>query len=258
MNKYLKVVAGFVLLFALFMTAEYFVLFKNNASGFLGFQLLFFVAAYLIAKWQGYKSLAAWGIDTKKRWLKHLIAGMIMGVLLYGLSFYTIVYLNGEIIQPVPSLTAVLPQLALFCFGTFFSSFSEDILTRGYLYRHFGNKMPVSLFIVLSSSVYLLNHIYRLTGGWETCIYLFLLGVLFVIPMIITKRLWFTGGMHWIGNTTFYFTHTIINTSNSNAAISPNLVFIFCILIFIPISILLVYALKLNKQSTHSGRHSLA
>lgn len=110
MNKYLKVVAGFVLLFALYQTAAYFTLNKKNETGFLVFQILFFAAAFLIAKWQGYKSLAAWGLDTKKRWLKHLFSGMIMGLLLYGVSFYNTVYFSGEIVKPFSS-AVVSPAL---------------------------------------------------------------------------------------------------------------------------------------------------
>jgi len=76
--------------------------------------------------------------------------------------------------------------------------------------------------------------------GWETFSYLFLLGVLFAIPLVMTKKLWFTGGMHWMGNTVFYFTHGILQTESITGKISANILFIFCILFFIPVIILLI------------------
>ena len=130
----------------------------------------------------------------------------------------------------------------MFIFGNFFSSFSEDILTRGYLYKHLNGKVSVPVLIFISAAVYLLNHIYRLGDGFVTCLYLFLLGVLFVIPLILTRRLWFTGGMHWAGNSFFYLTHNVIETQPGNASFSANITLCICILLMIPVN---YYVLKM-------------
>jgi uncharacterized protein len=239
-SKTIKLIIGFVLLFALYHTAEYFVLFTYSPFGFLGFQLLFFISAWLLAKWQGFSGLAAWGLDTKKGWLTNLLIGMAIGLLLYGGTFAGSLFFKSEEVIQVSSFKSIWPQLALFTLGTFFSSFSEDVLTRGYLYKHFAGKTPAPAFILISSTVYLLNHIYRLNDGVETLFYIFLLGVLFVIPVLLTKRLWFTGGMHWIGNTTFFYTHSIITVEDGPGGLSPNTIFITFILLFIPFVIMLI------------------
>jgi len=162
---------------------------------------------------------------------------MLMGALLYGVTFVTSLNIGSETIENTPTTSEMVTPLALFCFGVFFSSFSEDILTRGYLFGHFGDRVPKEIFVFLSATIYLLNHIYRLNDGWETCTYLFSLGVLFAIPLVLTKRLWFTGGMHWIGNTTYYFTHSIISTKTNNNHLAPNIIFMLTIVVFIPITI---------------------
>jgi len=133
-RKIIIVLIGFILLFGLYHAAEYMIVFKNSPLGFLGFQLLFFVAARLIAKWQSLPGLAAWGLSGKKYFLKHLLLGMVMGLLLYGLTFMISILLGAEKITLLPEMDAIIGPLSLFIFGNFFSSVSEDILTRGYVY----------------------------------------------------------------------------------------------------------------------------
>ena len=235
-----------MLLFVLYHTAEYFVLFKYNPIAFLLVQLIFFITAWLLARWQKFKGLSAWGMDTGKLWLKHLLIGMLMGVVLYGVTYIITLATGSEVVTNIPGMAVMAPQLALFCFGVFFSSFSEDILTRGYLFKHFGDKMPAGAFVFVSATIYIVNHIYRLSDGFETCAYLFALGILFAIPLVLTKRLWFTGGMHWIGNTTYYFTHNIITTKTTEVHLAPNTIFIVCILLFIPVVVSVIRSSKLD------------
>ena len=160
--RQIKFVLGFFLLFVLYHTAEYFVIFQYNPLGFFLFQFVFFISAWLLAKWQGFTGLAAWGLDTKKGWLKNGVLGMIMGIVLYGVTFCASIGLKTEKILSISSFPEALPQLALFGFGVFFSSLSEDVLTRGYLFKHFGVQLPAPLFISISAVVYWLNHIYRI------------------------------------------------------------------------------------------------
>jgi len=59
MNSNLKIVLGFLILFGLYHAAEYFVLFEYNPTAFLGVQIIFFIAAWQIARWQKFKGLGA-------------------------------------------------------------------------------------------------------------------------------------------------------------------------------------------------------
>lgn len=245
MKNNLKIATGFVLLFVLYHSAEYFVLFDYNPYAFLSIQGLFFIAAYSIARWQGYSGLSAWGLSTTKGWLQQLLVGMLMGVLMYGLVWLICIVSGIEQIVLQPFTVSLISPLALFCFGNFFSSFSEDILTRGYVVHHLNKKIRVSFIVCISASVYVLNHVYRLTDGWVTYGYLFSLGLLFVIPLIITKRLWLTGGMHWLGNTTFFFTHNIMQTNSTETIVTANHVLIVTVLLFMPIAIFIASRMKI-------------
>jgi len=246
-----KAVIGFTILFLLYHTAEYMIVSRNNSGAFLIFQAFFFAAAWGIAQWQFRQGLSAWGLSTKKHFLNQLLLGMLMGIILYGLTYCINLITDIERKVAIPEASLLIKSLLMFVFGNFFSSFSEDILTRGYLYKHLNGKVKVPLLIFISAAVYLLNHIYRLGDGFVTYLYLFLLGVLFVIPLILTKRLWFTGGMHWAGNSFFYLTHGLIITNSGNTPFSANLTLCICILLMIPVNYFILK--KSNLADTEPG-----
>jgi len=239
-NKVLKFLVGFLVLFGLYHAAEYFVIKRYNAGYFVLIQSFFFAASWLIAKWQGFRGISAWALKPTKGWFLQWVCGMATGILLYSLSFYIAAVVNGNLPVIFPTLRSVIKPLALFGFGTFLSSLSEDILTRGYLFRHIRPKVPSGLFIFVSAALYLFNHIYRLADGMNAIGYLFLLGILFAMPLVYSERLWFTTGMHWMGNLTFYFSANLLKINAGDNLVQPNTVFIICILFMIPIFYLLL------------------
>jgi hypothetical protein len=107
--------------------------------------------------------------------------------------------------------------------------------------------IPALIFI--SAAVYLLNHIYRLDDGFAVCLFLFLLGIVFIIPLILTKRLWFTGGMHWAGNSFFYFTHALIKTGDGDTAFSANYTMAICTLLLIPLNYFLLKKMEMIDEN---------
>lgn len=240
-----KIISGFLLLFSLYHLAEYMIVFRNSAPGFLLMQGLFFLAAFLIAKWQFGDGLTVWGFVKNKNLIKQVFTGLCIGLAIYGVAFYISTKLGAEHIIQLPETSTTIKLTGLFVFGNFFSSFSEDILTRGYVFRHLDKKINERMIILLSASIYVLNHIYRLGDGFETYTYLFLLGILFIIPLVKTGQIWTTGCIHWAGNCMFYFTHEVIKTEPGNSIVSPN--WILAGVVFFMISIFSVWYKLFNK-----------
>jgi membrane protease YdiL (CAAX protease family) len=247
-QRHLKIITGFITLFCVYHAAEYMIVFKNSALGFLGVQLLFFLSAWALAKWQSGQGFSTWGLDIKRSSLKHLFSGMLMGGILYGSYFFLSLFLDSEKLKALPSLSSSIIPFLLFAFGCFFSSFSEDILTRGYIYYHFNGKLTNWLLALFSALVYVLNHIYRLHDGPEAWLYLFTLGLTFVTPLLLTKRLWFTGGLHWTGNVVFYLTHEIIKTEPVTGSLPSNYILMFCALFLIPITYAVLHLFQLRPK----------
>ena len=246
--KTITALAGFIILFFLYHAAEYMIMFKNSPVGFLAFQFLFLIAAWGIAKWQGRPGLKAWGLDTQRGFLIHLVVGLLMGCLLYGITFLIGCLAGIERLVEIPTFATIAMPLGLFVFGNFFSSLSEDILTRGYVFAHLRGKVGTSFLAFISATIYLLNHIYRLGDGFQAYLYLFLLGVLFIIPLLRTNRLWFTVGMHWAGNVTFYLVHELWRTEDTGHVLSANYVLAAVILLFIPLNNFVLKLLRVRGQ----------
>jgi membrane protease YdiL (CAAX protease family) len=89
--------------------------------------------------------------------------------------------------------------------------------------------------ILISSIIFLLNHIYRLNDGYDVLLYIFLLGIILIIPLIYTNNLWITGFMHWTGNSFFFVTHNVILTQANLTLMKPNILFSLWIMVYIPI-----------------------
>lgn len=234
-KEILKTLTSFIVLFVLYHLAEYMIVFKNHVAGFFIFQFFFFLSAWVLGNRNQKNGFDFWMLSFSKLKTKHFLIGLILGLILYGVPYIISLSLGIESISKIPTLTDILKASIPFSIGVLFSSFSEDILTRGTVFSLLNGKAKTGWIIFISSTLYLLNHIYRLNDGLETLSYLFLLGVLFVIPLIITKKLWITGFMHWSGNTFFFVSHNVIQTDSKLNDITPNQIFIIWILILIPV-----------------------
>lgn len=230
----LKIITGFAVLFAGYHAAEYIMLYHNDAVAFLIMTAVYFVVAWLVAKWQGYKGLGTWGITFNKNARTYICVGLLMGIILNAIAYITCLYMGIETISHIPSTSGFIQQSALLIFGTFFSSLSEDVLTRGYIYRHFNSsKYPVP-FVLLSSGIYVLNHIHRLNEPIYL-LYLFLIGIQLAIPLFFTKNIWYTLSCHWAGNIVYHITNTVMHTDSDNSG-RDMWVFMVFVTLLIPVN----------------------
>jgi len=245
-GQLLKISTSFVVLFILYHLAEYMILFKNNIAGFFIFQFLFFFSAWILGNWNQKNGFFFWGLSLRKLKAKYLLIGIGLGIILYAIPLIISISIGVEFIAKVPPWNDILKASLPFSFGVIFSSFSEDILTRGTVLGFFKNKVKPFWIVLISATLYLLNHIYRLNDGFDTLSYIFLLGVLFMIPLILTKNLWITGFMHWSGNTFFFVTHNVIQMDSNASILTPNQIFSIWIILLIPITYYLGKKYKLK------------
>jgi uncharacterized protein len=226
---------AFVVLFLLYHGAEYMIVFRNNASGFLGVQALFFGAALVLGTWYRRTGLTAWGLPFSGPVWKPLLTGVLLGIAVYAVPYFVALAFGIERVVSVPDGATIIKATLPFAFGVLFSSFSEDVLTRGLPYACFHKKLGVYTLVTLSAVLYVLNHIYRLNDGPAALLYLFLLGVVYVLPLVYTGNLWLTGGMHWAGNVFFFATHNVIQTEEYNPYFSSNYLFATWLVLCIPL-----------------------
>ncbi|SIT74156.1 CPBP family intramembrane glutamic endopeptidase [Pontibacter indicus] len=208
----LTVAAGFFLLFAIYHFPEFFSAFWIMAL----FKIGFLVAAFFLARAQGWRGLGGYGLGLTSNWLGHLTIGLVLGLAFFVLSFYLSVLLGYESMTANSTIVAFASQLPMLLLMTAVPSVAEDILTRGYLYAHLQKYMKPAYWVLLSAVVYVLNHIWRLGDGPAVLSYLMLLGLVLAYAVLITKSLWLAFGIHWGANIAYESTRALFTTTSTS------------------------------------------
>jgi hypothetical protein len=125
-------------------------------------------------------------------------------------------------IEPLPlGASAVLLAILGMLPYTFFPSVAEDIVTRGFLMRAFPALSRRWLFVVASSALYVLNHIYRLSSGPLEWAMLFAFGLAYAAALFYSRSLWPAIGLHWGWNFAGQLADRIANVDAPVAAYGP-------------------------------------
>jgi membrane protease YdiL (CAAX protease family) len=205
-------VAGFVLLFFLYHLPEFFQRYYNEPLIWLlelG-MLIMVSASYFVIRIQKGKGFSAYGLFNLRIYKFNLLKGLLLGFVFSALANLISVWLNWNTLSTSFSFGQVMTQTLIFVLGTLLPSLAEDILTRGYLFAHFGNKLSNVLFIFISALVFTLNHIFRLSHA-DVMVYIFILGLLLAWCLVYTRSLWLTLGIHWGTNIAYQFFTNIIS-----------------------------------------------
>jgi len=94
-----KVLLGFVILFTAYQIPVAVLHYLRKTELFLLLLVVFMAVAWLVARWQGFSGLKAYGLTNLLKSPKHLLAGLIIGLLFFSAAFllavqYDIVRIN--------------------------------------------------------------------------------------------------------------------------------------------------------------------
>ncbi|SFB04341.1 MULTISPECIES: CPBP family intramembrane glutamic endopeptidase [unclassified Bacillus (in: firmicutes)] len=247
----LKAFLGFLILFAVYHTSE---IVGNNPVFILGSFILFFVVAQIVAKWLGERGITVFGMQKHKNAPINLLIGYLLGVLFYGGSFLVSVIQGKITFEGTFSIyQMILPLLGIILI-TFLSSASEDVLTRGYVFKYLPQKLTPEALILISSFIYVFNHIWRIDEGYTQWIMLLLMGLTYAIPFAATGSLWFTIGCHWGWNTVSLFKSQIGNMSDLKIIDhTTDWTYIYTMLIFL--LFVMLYPKLFLKKATQVNNH---
>lgn len=210
-QKWIAFLTGFFILFSVYHFPEFFSAFWITATFKIGFLLV----AFFLAWFQGCDKVKAYGLQLQKYWLRHLLAGLIIGAVSFLIYFFTSVQLNFQQILSINTFEGMLQNIPVLLLMTAIPSLAEDILTRGYLFVHLNKQLTPWVWVLLSALVYVLNHIWRLNDGSAVLSYLFFLGLVLGYVVVKTKSLWLAFGIHWGANITFELVNTSVKVDAS-------------------------------------------
>ncbi len=235
--------AGFLVLFFVYHFPEFYAAFWIMAI----FKIGFLVVAFLLARLQGWKGLGGYGLGLAKGWAANLIKGLLVGLFFFSLSVFVSILSGYQAILEVSSFKDVVVKLPMILLMTAVPSIAEDILTRGYLFAHL-KFIKNGWWILLSASVYVLNHIWRLQDGPAVLSYLFVFGLLLALAVSITRSLWLAFGIHWGANIAFESCNSIIKTNTLVQHDGPN--WLLAVTWALLLTLLLVFNWRKNNESS--------
>jgi membrane protease YdiL (CAAX protease family) len=160
--------------------------------------LMFLPVAWLCGRALGFRGLDAWYMGLTPGWAGLLAAAfglaMVAKAAALGIGAFAGVYRLAPAGMDASGL--LLAALAMLPF-TLLPSVAEDIVTRGFLMRAFPALGRRWLFVVASSALYVLNHIYRLANGPLEWLMLFCFGLAYAAALYYSRSLWPAIGLHW-------------------------------------------------------------
>ncbi|MFC5435692.1 CPBP family intramembrane glutamic endopeptidase [Rhodanobacter umsongensis] len=166
-----------------------------------GLMLACVLVAWPLSCWLGYRGYGAYALTRRHGWRTWLPAGLLLAV---AAKFAAVrLGLAWDAYAPDPQAgaggaTSLLSALPLLLLSTFVASLAEDILTRGFWYRAAGlHWRSGALFVLASSTIYVLNHVYRLVDGPLEWLTLFCFGLAYAAALWRSGSLWAAVGLHW-------------------------------------------------------------
>lgn len=158
------------------------------------------IIAWPLSRWLGWRGYGAYALQGSSRGLGWLAGGLVLAVLAKAVTVAV-----GLRLGIYTSATGALDwtgasgaALGMLLLATFVPSIAEDILTRGFWYRAAGVRWRSGwAFVLLSSTAYVLNHIYRLERGVVEWTLLFCYGLAYATALWRSGTLWAAVGLHW-------------------------------------------------------------
>lgn len=193
---------GFVALFVAYQAPEGVGgLWLRSASIAAALMLAFLPVAVWVARALGLRPGEAYALEWTRRGWSSLGAGLLLAFAAKGLGLT--LGLRWGIYEPSASLGAaggaaeLAGTLAWLALATFVPSIAEDIVTRGYWLRITGVRWTGIGFVLFTSALYVLNHIYRLGNGPGEWAMLFCFGLAYGTACWTRGSLWAAVGLHW-------------------------------------------------------------
>jgi membrane protease YdiL (CAAX protease family) len=196
-----RVILAFLVLFLSYQIPEGVGLrLLGSEAAFIALMLGFHGLAWLVGRALGTRGFDAYELRREPGVVRNLGVTLCLAIGMKLLALLVGRALGVYDLAP-PSQTFSFPQswmmLAAFVVASYFPSAAEDLVTRGFWHRVLRPTLSPARFVVFSSLVYVLNHVYRLANGPMEWFMLFCFGLAYAAALARTGSLWAAIGLHW-------------------------------------------------------------
>lgn len=157
--------------------------------------LLFFAAFRWMVRGAG---LTTVGLGRHPGYQRNLLVGMVYGLVSIGIAIWAKVALGEFHLSTLPWQQVVMVAAAVLV-ATLFIALSEELVFRGYIVRILDGQAR-TVVAVISALGFVALHLPHWGAPLQYWLSLFLKGLFYVIPVLITRSLWFGVGHHWTWN----------------------------------------------------------
>lgn len=155
-----------------------------------------FLVLWMFMRFFDRESFISLGFHVKNR-LSGFISGIIVGLIVMMFGFIVLILCKEIFILAIHfDLIEFLTLIVLFTFV----AVVEETLLRGYILRNFLNSFSKYMALVLSSVLFSIMHGGNPSVNPIAFLNLFLLGIVFGLPYVYTKNLWFSISLHFSWN----------------------------------------------------------
>lgn len=193
---------AFLILFVLYQSAEG--VGQRLLQSFpvqAGLMLLCVAAAWPVGRFiLRYRGFDAYALEWRSAVPAWLIGGIVLAFVAKLLALAAGTALGAYSVSLPdhgPDLVQLVPVVALALVSTFVPSLAEDIVTRGFWWRVPGRLLRGAAFVLVTSLIYVLNHVYRLGDGPIEWLMLFCFGIAYGVAVVRTGSLWGAVAVHW-------------------------------------------------------------
>ena len=166
----------------------------------IGRALISLGVIWVFRRWIDRRAFRKLGFQMPSGWLRELGAGFAFSFVGWGVIFILALAFGGATIvgfawnQSDPG--AILGALLLGLFFNLLVGVAEEADARGYILQNLARGMRLKRAILLASFYFGAAHLLNPGGGWLSTLGVFVAGILLAVGYVITRRLWFSIGMH--------------------------------------------------------------
>ncbi len=159
---------------------------------------------YLYRRFVDGQSMRSLGFETGQGWVKHVVAGLLLGTVLMGLIFLvewgagwlTVEGFNWQVQSPLLVLGTLLAYLLLNASVALY----EELAFRGYILQNLSSDWGVVVALVVSSLLFGIFHALNPNASLLALANIFLAGVVLAACYLVTKNLWLAMAFHFSWN----------------------------------------------------------
>lgn len=233
----------------------------NDLLRFL-YLLSFFPVAQLLAKKLFGRGLESYGLIFFNGWYKNLGIGLSIGFIGWSLLYGVRIIIGEYTVIGTKSFTDSLIVLIMICAGFLIGSLISDMIVRGLVYHHFGNRVSFGMLVLISIILYALDDIWLEGLTVSNFIFSVCLGTSLAYAFYKTHSIWANTGLHAGLNIAYGLFFGVTGNvgdgiiqfeiTNSNLFFSPWLSSLFALLLFMMIYMVRNWFVKYSVTENHT------